>query len=509
MDNTLKTWSAIGLLVLSISSTLFLINALIEDGMVSGTDGGNLIAYSLELKGENIKAGDSTYAPLIPILLLGLSSLVSPIKAIFIVALVSIFVSLYAAFYSASVVSNKTLGILLVCIASTIGLSIEIISWGGYPQLLSNSLTLISITLIGRKANGLKLKDFFLICLLTWLALGIWIPGIIIWLLAYIVLCCLCLIQSKTLSNFKATIYKFARLLIVIVILCIPFLPFYISSFDIVDLKSWNHQQASLTNLTMVTDITFRFWPRLIVLVFGGLFILSLSGTIKAMYKKNKHECNGVVSVTLVSVFIFMTTNEIRSLNLFMIGAWMIIGYSTFSLIKELPRIRITQNNFSTYLAYARIACFLLVLSTQVYIFYKQVHLTTDYYRVITSEAKDAIFWLKNNNYHSQTAIETGNSYGLQYIWWLEGLSHTPTYSATDRNLFSFHTEREQTDIANKIINSNNPRKIAELSAQYNICLIFVDKDVYKKSGILTDAGFKLVYENSDFEIFSKNCKPN
>ena len=113
-----------------------------------GSDAGNWLAFSHELFGGHVKAADSMYFPVTLVLLKAIMVFFSPLlslKLLGVIASVSIGVPFY--FLLRRSCSPLMSASLTMCLLMT-GYQLEMLSWGGYPQLLATTFMLGALILL-------------------------------------------------------------------------------------------------------------------------------------------------------------------------------------------------------------------------------------------------------------------------------------------------------------------------------------------------------------------------
>jgi len=114
----------------------------------TGSDAGNWLAFTEDLFGGHVKAADSMYFPVTLVLIKGLLVFFSPLvalKVLGVLASVSIGIPFY--FLVRRSCSTVMAAALTLCLLMT-GYQLEMLSWGGYPQLLATSMMLGSLILL-------------------------------------------------------------------------------------------------------------------------------------------------------------------------------------------------------------------------------------------------------------------------------------------------------------------------------------------------------------------------
>ncbi|MDP7420718.1 MAG: 6-pyruvoyl-tetrahydropterin synthase-related protein, partial [bacterium] len=111
-----------------------------------GSDGGQWLAFGHQLfTGETVKAGFQSYPPLLPSIVKIVSSILTPLGAL---KLTGIFTSVFIAI-PVYLILRRTLipviAIVLAIIATLTPFNGEVLSFGGYPQLLGSSFLLFSL----------------------------------------------------------------------------------------------------------------------------------------------------------------------------------------------------------------------------------------------------------------------------------------------------------------------------------------------------------------------------
>jgi len=113
-----------------------------------GPDGGNWLALSMELFGDQVKAADAAYPPVFLGLLRGALWFLPPLTALKVLGLVAAACVSIPAYLLLRTAVSPWLSALLAAAVATMDYHNDIFAWGGYPQLLGAAFLVLSIYLL-------------------------------------------------------------------------------------------------------------------------------------------------------------------------------------------------------------------------------------------------------------------------------------------------------------------------------------------------------------------------
>lgn len=448
-------------------------------GMVTGTDGGNWLAIGQEMLGSGVKAADVSYAPLIPFILTCLSFLFGKLFSLSIIYIVSSVSLSFTIYY----LVRQHLGFLaaLLCAVTQIyvGLNYEIIAWGGYPQIVSQSFILMACYWIARFSDDRSLKYLYLFSSAALLACSTWLPGSLILFIAVSFICAL----SFKKYNFVAH-PKFLKHILINAGFSIFILAFisryYFNSLDLVQTKGWNLHGYRIEEFNVVLETIFREW-----MVLGSIFTIGIGFLFVLMaFVLVKIDCAGplrrtFIGILLASLVVYILTQELRALSLFIIVSWSFCVTLAVSNITQIRDRYSTTKGVSESRIYIRVIFSVLLFMTvfgQILLGHGKSDEIFSYYRVLDRNVLESLDWMKENTKEPSLIISGHNHNSFPYIWWLEGYSEIPAYSYSDVRSFNFIGERDQVNTANRIISQLTTNSFDFKDLEVEFIYVFLDK---------------------------------
>ena len=94
------------------------------------------------------------------------------------------------------------------------------------------------------------------------------------------------------------------------------------------------------------------------------------------------------------------------------------------------------------------------------------------------------------------------------YGWWVEGYAGLPTYFAVDTRWLSFREEKDQAEVAHRMLSADiSALEMSRLAEANRIKFLFLDKrTLLIPQGRLEKAGFELGLENELIQVFVYNA---
>ena len=479
-----------------IVALLFRLTLLLDGGVVSGTDPGNWLAYANQLTGGSNKASTSAYPPLIPMVVALLSWSTSKMHALSIVGVTAAIFPAFALFFSlrrknAVIVSLLVVLGFIFCVMST-----EILAWGGYPQVLSQALLIISMSLLAKDIYERSNRRTWMVALFGSLCIGTWVPGLLFLALSFLIYFLGALILNSSYS-FRYLLKYAIRLLVVTMLFSLPYVFSYFDSRDILFLRSWNPQNNDIWDWEGASARLFRGWPWWLIGTFWGMtFVTVLFTFVYRCGDRIKLNVLLFSSLFSASLLVYGITMELRSLNLAMMAGWGLWGTSLVGLGAS----KIFQSKIY-FLLVGGLIFFVLAVSV---INTKQSRDIFSYYRIVDQDVKYALEWLEVNAKKGDVVVESGNKDGFQYVWWIEGYAMLPSMSGTDTNFFSFKEERQQVETAINLLYGSDQELKKDLLDKNKVVWIFQDKNVLVTMDSLKSLGFVTVFDNLKIRIMKK-----
>jgi hypothetical protein len=457
-------------------------------GIPPGSDPGNWLAFSKQLFGNETKAALATYPPVLPFLTWIFCLFLPDIVSVSILGIVISAIIGFVIFIVARESVAESWAALFSVPALFLGYSMEMWAWGGYPQLLAQTLVVLSIFFVCKWLLNQHRKYFWFAVLSAGLAIGtssIAIPLIA----AGIPVACLVILKQSHLK-FKQTIGKFFLLVLCIIGLSALFGPWYIATAKNSIGAIWNPIGYSLTSIDQAFAYAFKDWGS----IFSSIAVvlpLSLLVTAYSIIRIQPKPLLGAVTaaINVASIILFCLSFEVRVLAVFQIGILFgitLLLYDLYRIIAPHPRL-VSVKILTVVIA--------IIISISIIICGNRRFLTDlEWYCVVDRPVLEALDYLRSQP-DKAIVIAAENPNKNFYFWWIEGYSGHPVFSASDIRWLNFTEEREQHAIASTIL-TGKPDIINSLASQYKIKYIFLDKEVPADIVNVLDAGFVSVFEN-------------
>ena len=476
----------------------------LNDGLVTGTDGGNWLAIGQSMLTSNVKAANVSYAPLVPLISTYLSFIFGKLLSlsiIYIVCSISISITI---FY----IVRRDIGFWAALISSTtqfyVGLNYEIIAWGGYPQIISQCFILLSCYWLSKFVSEFAIKHLYFFSLFAILVSLTWIPGCLILFISGFVIGAINFGNYNILLSKKFRIHIFCNLVVAIFLFAYTY-KYYLNSIDLVKTKGWNLHGYGLHEFNVVFETVFREW-----MIFGsiGVVLLALLLIFTPLWfiriSIPEPLRNTFSGIAISSFLLFLYSQEIRALSLLLIVSWTIL---TIFLTSKFDGFLVNNGDariISVFKSYKKVAIHgfvFLLITGQILLGFIKSNETFSYYRVIDRNVVEALDWIKENSSESSLVIAGHNHNSFPYIWWLEGYSETPSYSYSDIRSFNFIDEKEQVRIAKQIMSDLATNSFDFSGIDVSSVYVFLDKfsDQYRYK--ITSNRMEIIFENDKIVI--------
>ncbi|MFQ5860789.1 MAG: hypothetical protein ACE5IG_04465, partial [Dehalococcoidia bacterium] len=238
---------------------LYLLGLLTRAGAPSGSDPGNWLAFSHELFGERVKAAAATYPPVAPALVKWLSLFFPPLVSVSILgAATSVLIGI--PFF---LLVHQRAGILWALLFTPgvlfLGYSMEMLAWGGYPQLLSQALLLFTLYWLGK--GLLENRRLFLVLGAASASLSVGTSTFgVVFLGVAVPLSLLFLVTQERLHVRKVAL-QVGVWGALVVGMSLVFLPFYLNTIELQEGRAWNPHGYSLATSPAAFAYVFQEWP--------------------------------------------------------------------------------------------------------------------------------------------------------------------------------------------------------------------------------------------------------
>ena len=463
-----------------------------------GSDPGNWLAYTRQLFGEPVKAADSMYFPGMLVLLKGFMAFFPDLTALKLAAVVAS-VSAGVPFFliarrscSAPAAAGLTVGLLMA------GYHIEMLNWGGYPQLLATGFLLTSFLFLD---DGLVTGDRRAL-----VAAGVF-AGAVAGTHHFTVLI---LVASATVYlpwmayRFRAGLGSFGRRVgvwcMASVATSLLFVPWYVRYLRLESGGgALNANGADLSRLGDVLSNVFGEAPLtwLFLLVVVPLLSLVPLGGAGAGRARPLG-----VALVLGPLAVFAATRESRAFEPMQAGMLLCLATVVATVEAYLRTRREATAAFAlgglTYGMAAVALLAILAINGNA-----RFQIARDAYVAVDQDALDALDWVKANTPQDSIFLAGGRGPVVNYAWWVEGYAQRPTYTPTDVAFLAFKEEKEQAALALDLVRPETSREEARvLLERSGIGYLFI----YKPAGgyfqdLVNKVPVYLSFENGSFVV--------
>ncbi len=466
-----------------------------------GSDGGQWLAFGHQLfTGETVKAGFQSYPPLLPSIVKIASTVLTPLEAL---KVTGIFTSVFIAIPVYLILRRTLIPVIAIALAITATLTpfnSEVLSFGGYPQLLGSSFLLFSLYFLTLGFETRGKRWFFAASLAASATIGSNVFPSFLLIIASLLIVLFYLFRMRCES--KAILYHrirsaFLCWVLPSIVLVIPFIKSYFAYLS---------ESASSEATTMhwrVIEITgwvnsswlFEFTLWFVVASIMGALLILLG---KTFFNKQIILASTSISILIATIIGVFVIPKLRFVGFIEISLILVLGFLP-GIVKSLVNHLKVQKYFVRVMLIFTLACILTVGTLG----YRRLLIASDWYQVVTPPVIGALDWLSDNGDLGSIVVTTGTERGHVYGWWIEGYSHLPAYTAGDPLLFFSEEERTQVEIAqNILIDDTSSSEIEALVEQHQIRYLFLDKNIMETSHYkLVRAGFKDQFENQTILI--------
>ena len=471
-----------------------------------GSDGGNWLAFSEALFGENVRAADAVYPPVFPLLLRFMLLSLSPLTALKVLGLIvsaCVCIPIYLLLRTSV---KPWQAAILAAFVALIDYQAEMLAWGGYPQLLGVAFVLFSIHFLLRglyegRAVFIAASAFcgsLAVATHTLAALQL-VTAVGIVLIIHIYRRW----RARAQLSMRPLIRQILFWVILTIILIIPVIPTYVSTVSLLAGSPLNPQEFSL----LQAFFNFSSWHReyyiwLAVAIVGSIFML------RAVFKWGQFMLAEAVFALGITSLLGLVLSEIRSLHLMEIGLLLSIGV-VIRLVSamELRRFIKARRHVLHYLAVITVVVLIFVV---IWFGGRRAHLAFSWYRVVDSDILAALDWARDNRDPGDVAIANETPQGGILGWWVEGYAEIPAYFAVDDRWLVFRDEKEQAEVAHNILSTDaasvemTPSEISAMVEEHGIRFLILHKETldipYEN---LAEAGFVTGFENDEMVVLT------
>jgi hypothetical protein len=462
-----------------------------------GADPGNWLAFTHELFGTSVKAAESVYFPVLPVLLKALLAFLPALMATKVLG-VGVSVIMGIPFYlilrrgcSPLLSAGLTLAFLLT------GYQEEVFIFGGYPQLLATTFLLLTVYWLMDGLISGGWRPLLLAAASTALVAGTHHFTLLLTAPVLLVLGVALLIQER--PPMRPFLRNAGVWALAAAVFTLPFLPWYIDFLALMKGNPANATGYSVLDVNGIASYVFfesrSFWLALLVIA-AALPLMPPFGERAARIRP------AAVALLAGPVLGFALTSEVRTFQLIEAGIVLSLALPAAAVEQHLSqtRVRVTVQQVERLSLGLAVAALLTVIATSGHHrFTSQLAV----YQIVDGPALEALNWLHEQTPPGARVVANDSIGRVSYAWWVEGYAERPTYSLIEPDYLSFAEEKEQSILASRLLDEETPpSEVEAILQQTGIEYIFLDKRTGGRfEPLLSKSTFYLSMENEDFAI--------
>jgi hypothetical protein len=468
-------------------------------GGPTGSDPGNWLAIAKEIFGQRIKAAVVPYPPLIPLILRGLLAFFPPLVALSILGSFASVAVIPAVYPWLRAHAGPFWALALASASAFLSFQVELLAWGGYPQLIGNAVVLASMYLLARGVAEERHSLMLVIFSAALASVGVGTSSfVILHVLAGVPLLLVVLVWRRFASLNRVFCF-FAIWSGFTAIFSLPYVPVYLTTVRLAAGRVWNPRDVTVSSSHEVFEWLFREWPGRDQAMLAWLGLASAM-TVYLLTSRAGRSVLASVSTSLMisSIFLFFVTLEPRVLGIFQLG---MLGGATAVFCGFWERCNGWHRSYMRRVARATVQVVALLVAV---LLVTQGHQRTlaafAWFRVLDPSVLKALTWVEEN-VGPRLIVASDGPRDARYGWWIEGLSGSRAYMAIDPRFLNFRQEREQAQIANALVRSTSPRDISDLAERHGVDYLFLDRSLHADLSRFFAGGFVPVFLNDKIAI--------
>ncbi len=490
-------WSVVAAILLGFTVYRFAMMA--GEPGPSGSDAGNWLAFTRGLFGQDVKAADSMYFPgtlvLLKALMLFLPDLLA-LKTLAVIVSVGIAVPFY---FLARMACSKPIAVALTVLMLTTGFLMEMMAWGGYPQLLASAFSLGALLYADRWLHDGTRNDVLKAAALTGLVAFTHHFMLIVLILTFAIY------AAVTAFKLRAEWLTFGKRLAgyggASAVACLLSLPWYLQYMNLLAGQgSLNATSSHIVGLNGAISYLFSEAPLTWIVLCTVAPAIALLPFGDAGARRLRVLA---ASILIAPMLVYAFTHEHRAMQQGQAGALLCLGLIATYVWSVLPRLPLRPTVVTAGRATVALAGLGLMMILIPNAHSREV-VVRDKFQAMDSNAVQALDWLRTNT-PRDTVVLPGNNHGVaNYAWWVEGYAQRPAYGLIFPEFLSFKQEIAQSEVAWKITDDSTPLdEVQRLLDESNIRYLFI----YKPSGgefqrIADSLPVTIAYQNDEFIIF-------
>ncbi|MGE0057274.1 MAG: hypothetical protein AB7T32_04760 [Dehalococcoidia bacterium] len=490
-------WLIVAALLLGVAVYRFI--ALAAEPGPPGSDAGNWLAFTRDLFGSSTKAAESMYFPGTLVVLKALLIFLPDLAALKTLAVLSSVAAGVPFFFLARRCCTPVIAAYLTFLFLIAGYLIEMMSWGGYPQLLATAYLLGAMYLLDAYLHSGERRELIgsavalaLIAFTHHFTVLVAVPTFAVYL------------GWMTVRS-RAQFAPYARRVLTWAVvaggLSLLTLPWYLRYMSLLSGDgSLNANARQLVGFNDVISYVFSEAP-LTWIAFATIVpviaLLPLGGDRLARLRPM------AIAVFAGPIPVYMATHEVRSFQPMQAGMLLCLGIIVMLAVNFLKNL-----NLSTPVARVSVATQAMAALGLLMIFVPNSHARMEAalsrFGAMNPDAVQAMNWLRDETPEGSVVLPSDFRGWMSYAWWVEGYGQRPAYGLFDPSFLAFKQEKVQSAVANRIVDpSTSPAETQALLQEAGIRYFFI----YIPSGgdfqnLVDRVPTQLAFQNKDFVIF-------
>jgi hypothetical protein len=471
-----------------------------EGAAPPGSDGGNWLAFSKELFGGHVKAAEAAYPPVFPFLLWVGGHFTQELLALKLLSLASVLAVGGAVYVLTRTVIGNWPAAALAAAASSHPYAMEMLAWGGSPQLLGTAFLLPAAYLWVRGIEDSHAPSIAAGALLGTVAAATQ-QLVALELVIAASLGTALVMTRKVLSRDRdsraQTWVALRSVTALLAVLALALAPFYYRIASNLAGDPTNPLEMSLFDSVLGIGRWHGddwIWALAFVLIFPSSAFLAARGDKIAVT---------ATALCVSAGLVLMVTQEVRAVHLLETG--LLLGSAPVAVMYARP-FRSGVLRWQAVRRALRPAVPVCLVGTSLLLAGQGLRAASadfDWYRVVDRPAFEALEWLRSHRVAGEFAVAGENERGGIYGWWVEGYAMQPTYFAIEDRWLSYRQEIEQAAVAREMTSpGRTAAEIAELASDCHVRHMLVD--MKRDAGLrlrLTEAQFTVTFESGNMAV--------
>lgn len=465
-----------------------------------GSDGGNWLAFSKELFGGQVKAAEAAYPPVFPFFLWIGGHFTQELLALKLLSLASA-LAVGGAVY---LVARNSIGnwpaAALAAGASSHPYAMEMLAWGGSPQLLGTAFLLVATYLWVRgitDTNALSLVGAALVGTVAAATQQLVAVELVLAASLGTALVLTRKVMSGDREGAARSLAEVRRVTVLLIVLALALAPFYYKIVTNLAGDPSNPLEMSLFDSLLRIGRWHGddwIWAFGFVLVFPGSAYLAARGDKTAVTS---------TALCVSAGLVLIVTQEVRAVHLLetglLLGSAPIAALCVRRFAPGAVRWRTVRRALRTAVPVCLVGTSLLLAGQGL----RAASADFSWYRVIDRPTLEALDWIRSHRVAGEFAVAGENERGGLYGWWVEGYALQPTYLAIEDRWLSYRQEVAQAAFARQLTSPvRTPAEIADMAARCRVRHVLVDTD--RDAGLrsrLSGAGFSSAFESGNMAV--------